>query len=52
MALKRKAATLGTKVSAREFEILLRRASEYTRMRGPRLVKKTHAIRKTSAPAA
>ena len=52
MASKRKIATLETRISNREFEILLRRAAECLKARGPRLVKKTHSIRKTAAPAA
>jgi hypothetical protein len=52
MPLKQRAAALDTRISANEFEILLRRASESLKARGPRLVKKVQPIRKTSAPAA
>ena len=52
MASKRKVATLKMKTSDRELEVLLRRAAECFRARGPRLVKKTNSIRKASAPAA
>ena len=52
MALKQKVPVARESVSDREFEVLLRRASEYRAVRRLHLVKTNRPSRKTPRPAA